>query len=241
MRSLVISDIHGCYEEFCLLLDKVNYCAAEDRLILLGDYIDRGPNSKQVIEKVIELVNNDEAIALKGNHDLMLVNWLKQPEESMEWYFRNGGFETVKSLVETAGMPINFDSACTWSKQIKNGYQKQLEFLEQLPLYYEDEKHIFVHAGIQPFLDDWKETTAHDLIWIRDTFLENKHKQEKSVVHGHTPNQLLHGVDDIYFGDMKIGIDGGCAFGFQLNCLEISSDGYRSYYVESKRKPDIDR
>ena len=97
-RTLVISDIHGEIELFERLLADVNYDSSHDQLILLGDYVDRGPNSKKVLDKVIEL-KSDGALVLKGNHEDMMIKALTTDEERSwkNWVNRNGGRTTLES------------------------------------------------------------------------------------------------------------------------------------------------
>ncbi|WP_354571592.1 metallophosphoesterase family protein [Halalkalibacter oceani] len=233
----MISDIHGCYNEFKKLLGKVKYNSVNDQLILLGDYIDRGKDSKKVVEFVKELVEVYGAIALRGNHDQMVQDWIRKPAKLTEWYFRNGGFETIKSYIPTAEEDVWYlDTYVKWANMFWTEFNEHTEFLSSLPYYHEDDKHIYVHAGINPMLQDWKQTSREEFIWIRDEFLDGDHKQNKTVVHGHTPCLHLHDTEDIYFGDKKIGVDGACAYGFQLNCLEISGEGYKTYFVESNKE-----
>ncbi|MEH7524970.1 metallophosphoesterase family protein, partial [Bacillus sp. JJ1503] len=98
-RTLVISDIHGCHDEFVKLLDITKYNPTEDQLILLGDYIDRGKDSKKVIDKVMELVSNG-AIALRGNHDDWLLCFLSDPEKTASYLAEGvGGFNTLISYL----------------------------------------------------------------------------------------------------------------------------------------------
>jgi serine/threonine protein phosphatase 1 len=234
MRTLVISDIHGCYQEFMELLNKVQYNAKEDQLILLGDYMDRGPDSKPVILKVAELVQNG-AIAIRGNHDDLFLRYLNLPKDNdlRVMYFQNGGMETIKSFIPTiVDKPIYFEKYIKWAEFIKEEYRNIVHFLTGLPLYYEGEKHIFVHAGINPFLYDWKKSSRQDFLWNREPFLSNNHEQKKIVVFGHTPTINLQNSPDPYFNSLKIGIDGGCCFGYQLNCLEINHGKYHQYKIQ---------
>ncbi|WP_317890316.1 metallophosphoesterase [Paenibacillus peoriae] len=98
IKTLVISDIHGCYDEFNFLLHKTKYTPENDKLILLGDYIDRGQKSKQVVEQVINLQNEWGIVALKGNHDDMFVAAINNDSEELDaQWLNNGGFQTVES------------------------------------------------------------------------------------------------------------------------------------------------
>ncbi|KHE67309.1 metallophosphoesterase, partial [Halobacillus sp. BBL2006] len=96
MRYLVVSDIHGDIEKFEDVLKEASYNPKEDQLILLGDYIDRGPHSRDVVAKVIELVEHDGAIAIKGNHDDLFIR-SQYEEEAMELWELNGASSTLKS------------------------------------------------------------------------------------------------------------------------------------------------
>lgn len=234
-RVLAISDIHGCYDEFCEMLNKVKFNPENDKLILLGDYVDRGYKSKQVVELVKNLVDEHGAIALKGNHDDMFVrHMITDTYDNAFNHMRNGGLSTFQSYYGT-----EWELSELWvaKKFIMDYYKDHVEFLRDLPYYYETEEYIFVHAGINPFYEDWENTPYDEMIWIRDLFINNKHQTGKIVIFGHTPCTYLHGTEDVWFGGDKIGIDGACAYGFQLNCLEIYDvDGYKAHVVFNKSK-----
>lgn len=231
-RKLVISDIHGCYDEFDTLLGIVKYNSAKDDLMLLGDYVDRGKDSKKVVGFVRELTDTYGAVALRGNHDQMLLDWLKHPVTHFPHYYQNGGIHTIKNYIPDAERTIfAWDTYAKWADEIKTNHWEDVEFLSNLPYYHETEDFVFVHAGINPNLEDWKNTRKQDFIWIREPFLNHKHDLDKTVIHGHTPTVNLHKKPDIYFGDKKIGIDGACAYGYQLNCLEITEEGFKQYHV----------
>ena len=234
-RILVISDIHGCYEEFCNLLEKVRYDSSQDQLILLGDYVDRGEKSRQVIDKVMELVLSG-AVALRGNHDNYLLSLVySKNDRDFQTFSRMGGFATLRSYSSEQSDNIEKNI-----ENIKNNYSHHLLFINSLPYSYETDNHIFVHAGINPSVDLDKQDEL-DFTWIRDDFIKHKTNIEKKVVFGHTTCKMLHNIDGIYFAEDKIGIDGGCCFGKQLNCLEISENGYKEYSVKSISNPNMDQ
>ncbi|RKN70640.1 metallophosphoesterase family protein [Paenibacillus ginsengarvi] len=236
-RTLVISDLHGCYAEFNELLDVACYDPECDKLILLGDYSDRGPQSREVIARVKALVEEHGVIALRGNHDQMFVDALLQHKDSS--FLRNGGFHTIRSYCELDWDEYDFDydRYIEAKSFILDQYKPHIDFLQTLPLYYEDARHIYVHAGVDPsFGEKWKEQPERSFIWIRDAFYKHPVQAGKTVLFGHTPVMAMHESADIWFGGDKIGMDGGCCFGGQLNCLEIAEDGsYRSYVVKSRR------
>ncbi|CAM4326522.1 serine/threonine protein phosphatase [Bacillus manliponensis] len=225
-RILVISDIHGEIEKFEKLLIEVNYNAKHDQLILLGDYIDRGPNARAVIEKVMQL-KEEGAFVLKGNHEDMMIKALTMNEENSwnHWVKRNGGDKTLYSYglseKELAIESEGFEKP----KLISRTLDKHLHFVKGLEHYIETDEYIFVHAGVEP-TKQVSETDPYKLMWIRNEF-HNEYQGEKIVVFGHTETKYLHGnheIHDVYFGENRIiGIDGGAVYGGQLNCLELPS------------------
>ncbi|ULO10293.1 serine/threonine protein phosphatase [Paenibacillus sp. 19GGS1-52] len=239
MRTLVISDIHGSYQEFNALLNKVNYGSSEDQLILLGDYVDRGPNSKAIVEQVKNLHEECGVVVLKGNHDKMACDALLNEDDKLDTHWlNNGGFHTLLSYIDMESDfsmdDFGWNDYMRMKEFIRHEYKHHLDFLSSLPLYYETEEHIFVHAGINPTAEDWKDQNAYDFIWIRQPFYRNPvTATNKIVVFGHTSTVDLHNSEEIWFsphGD-KIGIDGGCAYGQRLNCLEICDGEYRTHFV----------
>lgn len=236
IRILAISDIHGCYDEFNQLLSAVQYNPDKDKLILLGDYVDRGLRSREVIEQVMEL-RDEGAITLRGNHDQMMLDaiLLDTDEVNSRW-IRNGARHTIESYCGADFFEGEMERARynEGKAYIKKKFEHHLSFLDTLALYYETDTHIFVHAGINPGVDDWKLQPHHDFIWIRDPFYNYPTGLNKTVVFGHTPAMNLHDSEGIWFceeGD-KIGIDGACVYGKQLNCLEITEEQeYRTHIV----------
>lgn len=211
-RTFVISDIHGELELFEELLQKVKYDANEDQLILLGDYVDRGPDSKGVLERVVEL-REQGAIVLRGNHDNMMLAAVKGEAGAKERWIRNGAIPTLQSYGSAIGSMELPDS---------DDFRAHVEFIRETGYFHETDDYIFVHAGVRPGTPV-EQTDPYILMWIREEFYE-AYSGDKTVVFGHTPAFLLRGTDnhDIFFGDNNIiGIDGGAAYGGQLNCLEL--------------------
>ena len=214
-RLLAISDIHGKKDTFIELLNNIGYDSAQDQLILLGDYVDRGPNSRAVLNQVIRL-QEEGAIVLRGNHDDMLVAAYRGEPGALERWERNGAIHTLQnydSTIETMTIPQTDE------------FRQHVEFIESLAYYHETPDYIFVHAGINP-ARPLEDTDPFDFVWIRDAFFK-EYSGDKTVIFGHTPTSLLH--DDqhdhsIYFGTNNIiGIDGAAVYGGNLNCLELPS------------------
>jgi serine/threonine protein phosphatase 1 len=225
-RILVISDIHGELEKFEKLLVQANYNPELDQLILLGDYVDRGPNAKGVIEKVMSL-KKFGARLLKGNHEDMMIKALTTDVERSwdHWVKRCGGDKTLFSYgyseKEIEVIKENFQKPLLESEELK----KHLEFVQNLENYIETDDYIFVHAGVHP-TTPISETDPYILVWIRDEFHKG-YNGDKTVIFGHTETNLLHEDEanhHVFFGSNRIiGIDGGAVYGGQMNCLELPS------------------
>ena len=236
MRKLVISDIHGCYDEFNELLNKVKYSVAEDQLFLLGDYCDRGMKSKEVIEQVKQLVEQGNVIALRGNHDQMFIDAMESDENAI--WIENGGLPTIQSYVGVGWFKqgFNYPEYNKAKAFIKVYYQHHIDFLKSLPVYAEDDKHIFVHAGMDlTYIGDWKSQPNRNFMWGSKRFISSANLLNKTIVFGHTITKRLHKSANIWFGDQKIGMDGGCCFGLQLNGLEIYETGYKTYDIQKNK------
>src|SRR5699024_11696934 len=135
-RILAISDIHGELELFDSLLEKVNYEAEDDQLILLGDYVDRGPNSKGVLNRVSEL-KRDGAIVLRGNHDEMMLSAVDGEPEALARWERNGALATLQSYdssIENVTLSAGAE------------FEKHISLIRKMDYYYETKDYIFVHA-----------------------------------------------------------------------------------------------
>ena len=210
-----ISDIHGCYDEFCYLLTKLNL-KKYDTLILMGDYVDRGPKSKQVIDKIIELQSVCNVIALKGNHeDMMYEALVNNSDRDVKMWMTNGGYQTLLSYgdIETVLADI---------RELPEILKKHLNFIKTLELYYETDTHIFVHAspGLNTPIDEQPE---EHLIWRRpqsgDEEFGYNHSSGKTIVSGHTAQST--GVPR-FLSDKNILIDTGCFFTGVLTAFDVN-------------------
>lgn len=218
MKTIVIGDIHGCYNELKSLLDKLEkskkYNKKTDRLIFLGDYIDRGSDSRLVIELIRKLQKtNKNVIALMGNHEDMLLDYLDGNDNS--WLY-NGAEKTADSY---NGHDAEFKSDIKW--------------IRTLPLYYKDKNFIYVHAGLdltKPLNKQAKET----LLWIREDFIYSTIKYNKRVVYGHTPSFFVSGSARPYTFNNNIGIDTGCVYDGALTALIIDGKKIKEFVQVKK-------
>jgi len=207
MRTLAIGDIHGCNTALVELLKTVQPLP-EDRIIILGDYIDRGPTSRRVIETLIELRQSSSPVFLRGNHEVMILDAHESFLKSDIWQ-SYGGLDTLFSY----GANYRQD----WASLIPDSHW---EFFEGTTRFFETDTHIFVHACLDPDLDledqpDWL------LYW---EFFDRirPHKSGKKIVCGHSP-QRSGLIKDIGFAAC---IDTGPAMGGWLTCFEPESGKY---------------
>lgn len=223
-RAYVIGDIHGRKDLLLPLLDRIEADKAHHRdvkchLIFLGDYIDRGPMSGGVIDKILELVEIDSSIiTLKGNHEAAMMTFLQDAVNGKRW-LHYGGDATLKSY------GIDVDLARLDEKSIhrivrsfkKSLPDSHLKFIGMLKNSHTLGDYFFVHAGINPAqpIDGQRE---HDLLWIRDAFLSHGGLYEKVIVHGHSI------IPEPEFKENRIGIDTGAFYSNILTCLVLEGD-----------------
>ena len=183
-RTIAIGDIHGCYELLIELVERrIIYNPAKDRLVFLGDYLDRGMRSREVVDFVTELKQNyaGQIVLLKGNHEeLALRALLCSGDEKacapdiISWYL-NGGHATVNSY---------------------GGFAKArkalIPFIRSLDLYYETESHIFVHAGV-PYGKSPETASEGELLWDRSFSYDGR----KTLIVGHTPKSGIERLRNI--------------------------------------------
>lgn len=204
-----IGDVHGCLTQ---LVNLVEICRQLDRdgvrtFVFLGDYVDRGPASKGVVDFLIDLQRNDSrTICLRGNHEQMLMD-VSQPDRSdrdlMTW-FGNGGEATLQAYGVDDPMDLP---------------PEHLAWMRELPLIHEDSFRFFVHAGIRPGVP-LDAQNPHDLLWIREPFLISTEPHASYVVHGHSPT--ANRLPDLRAN--RLNLDVGACFGGRLTAAAFVSD-----------------
>lgn len=207
MRNLVVGDIHGEYEKLINVLKKANYIPLNDSIIFLGDYIDRGPDSCKVVQYIQELKVNFSkyVILLKGNHEDMAIKYLND-KTNEALYFHNGGNKTLNSY---------------HCNIISSEFSNDISWLNNLPLIYETDEYIFVHAGFKPGikLEDQKE---EDLLWIRNEFLQaDWSNYPKIIIHGHTPVKNIN-LDEMYLTH-RLNVDTGAGKNGKLSLVDLTN------------------
>jgi len=193
-----VGDIHGSYEKLVRLLKhcRTHRAGRAAQFVFVGDYIDRGRHSREVVELLIGLQRAEPAqiSCLRGNHEDMLISVLQDGNKAL--WLCNGGDTTLRSYGVTSAEAIP---------------DEHLVWFDSLPLFESDDKRFFVHAGIRPGvpLDEQHED---DLLWIREPFLSDPRDHGLYVVHGHTP---LETGEPEYWPN-RLNLDTGAVFGGPL-------------------------
>jgi serine/threonine protein phosphatase 1 len=210
MARYVIGDLHGCVAELSRLIESLPLTKG-DRVIFLGDYIDRGPDSRAVISYLLALRQNKSSIEfvfLKGNHEDMLLSFLGHSGQHGEMFLANGG----KSTLASYGIdPDNADA----ENALASIPSDHLDFFKTLDSCHSTDSFFCVHAGINP-QKSLAEQTDEEFFWIRNTFIYRAHALPYTVLFGHTPQPTV-------FFDLpyKVGLDTGLVYGNMLTCLEL--------------------
>ena len=226
MNIFAIGDIHGSLTELTLLHKKIltheKFDIKNDLLIHLGDYIDRGKNSKGVIDQIVKLKDEKiKTINLMGNHEEFMINFFSNKINNIKKWLNFGADQTFKSY----GIEI--------VEFIKNGFEddiidnlrntllekmgnNHIDFFNNLEISFSTNKYLFVHAGIDP-LKNLSDQTKKDYLWSRSNdFFHEDFKSKRIIIHGHTP------VENITNHPYRINVDTGCYFSGNLSCVCLS-------------------
>lgn len=199
-KIFVIGDVHGCLKKLVKLMSLIDIDDGRDTVVFLGDYVDRGSDSRGVIEFIIDFRKDKRNVfCLMGNHEELFLDYLTHRGRD-DIFYMNGGFSTL----------ISYNFPCV----IEDIPERHYQFFDSLVPYYETEAYIFVHAGLKPGVPLEKQE-KDDLLWIRDEFINSPYDFGKTVVFGHTP--FLAPL----FESNKIGIDTGAVYGGKLTCVEL--------------------
>ncbi|MFS8086539.1 MAG: metallophosphoesterase [Acidobacteriota bacterium] len=226
MKTFVIGDIHGRCAQLHSLLDMLPRDEGVDKLIFLGDLIDRGRDIPGCVEHVLNLCgeNPEHVICLRGNHEQMLLDFLD--DANLVWMETATGSD--QTFMQYTGAPLQLRTEADFDAARNLMEEKipaaQIEFFRQLPLYHEDDFALYVHAGLEQGKHP-SESSSHSLLWTRDMdFYKSYHG--KPCVFGHTPTPFLPlrgrlGRHGIYLFHSAIGIDTGYNLYSPLSCLSL--------------------
>ncbi|MDY0344903.1 MAG: metallophosphoesterase family protein [Lentimicrobium sp.] len=195
-RLLAVGDIHGCFDSFREMVENRIKLQKSDKLILLGDYIDRGYKSKEVIDYIMELTENGyDVIPLRGNHEVMLLD-AYEDEENFELWFINGGITTLKSFNINSIFDID---------------PKYITFFRELQYFYSYEDFLFVHAGFDNFAAN-PFTDYYAMTWESREYYDNPILKNKTIIHGHKTITSYACEVSILKSRKVINIDTGCVY-----------------------------
>lgn len=220
-----IGDVHGEIDKLDRLLEYIRVdaarCGSQYKIVFLGDLIDRGPDSRAAVERVMAATASGEALALKGNHEeLMLHAYEKTESIGVYWWAENGGDETIASYMTINGVQDD------WREAIDKAH---ISWLRSLPVMFRDEVRgfVFVHAGIDP----WRFPNCSDEVklWTRSqTFYRSGDWPDRDelreinvVVHGHTPTTDF----EPDWQRRRINVDTGACFGGPLTAVVLAPGG----------------
>ena len=210
-RRFIIGDIHGCRKTFQKLVMENIRLTSEDSLYLLGDYIDRGPDSKGVIDYILELQDRSfRVFPLIGNHEFLFLKAWENPAYFDLWSF-NGSRQTLESF----GIPHEKSQL---SESMLRIPEKYVDFMKSLPMYIETDDFFFVHAGLGTGMTD-PLSDVDSLLWTRSEDHNDAILGQKILIHGHTPVPLEIIRAQIEDKDNKkvINLDGGCVMNLRPN------------------------
>ena len=205
-RLFAVGDIHGCVNELVLLL-KALPIAAGDTVAFVGDYIDRGPDSRAVVDHLLAWTTPATTVFLKGNHEDMALAYLGYPGHWGEAWLGNGGVAALRSY--------GIDSQAPRAEIVARLPAGHLAFFSSLAMTYAWGAYLVVHAGIRPGVP-LAAQRSEDLLWIREEFYDHPHDLGATVVFGHTPHRCV--TTGLPY---RIGIDTGCVYGGALTCVVL--------------------
>lgn len=216
---VAIGDVHGRADLLKRLLKRLNRKLGDrpHRTIFLGDYVDRGKDSRGVLDLLIEYrEQHPQSVFLRGNHEQVMLDFLENPVAAEVW-LDWGGEETLESYGVDVPYPADPEEL---SRALAEAMpQSHHEFLNSLPLRHEEGRYLFVHAGVNPerALDDQKE---RDMLWIRESFLTAPGESfgDRVIVHGHTP------VDEAENLPWRINMDSGAVWTGRLSAVLLQGD-----------------
>ncbi len=203
----VISDIHGCLKTLVKLVERIDL-KQEDQLFFLGDYIDRGADSKGVLDYIIDLSKKHQIYPLKGNHEYDLELLVALNNKNLFQRFSNKGNNILND-------DFSIDS-------------KYLNFIKNLPYFYEIENHFLVHAGFD-FNNNYHFENTVEMLWIRNWNYDEKKANGKTIIHGHDMTPLDKIKLNILNNEKIIPLDNGCFYTEEsdfgnLLCLNINKN-----------------
>jgi serine/threonine protein phosphatase 1 len=218
IRLYAIGDIHGCDDKLALLHQRIAADLAarpvpDHRIIHIGDYGDRGPNSAGVVERLLKMSGDPRVVCLRGNHDQMWLDFIADPDVTGQMFLRFGGKETLRSYGIGNRAKNYHQLAEMFAAALPETHRAFLRGLNSSVRFGD---YFFAHAGVRPGVP-LDQQSPQDLSWIRDEFLADTRDLGAVVVHGHTVTASM--APEIY--PNRIAIDTGAVFGGPLTCAVL--------------------
>lgn len=227
-RLYAIGDVHGRYDLLSRLLemiaaDKASHPRIDSQIIMLGDYIDRGPQSRQVCEALMALERSDAVRCLRGNHEQIVLDALAGDLMALRLWLSHGGVEAVRSwgLVPPVTDDADHEMAYFVDMLAQAMGEDMIRWLKDLPVSYRHGDYFFVHAGIRPAIA-LEEQEERDMLWIREPFLSSAVRHPAVIVHGHSIRE------DIEVRSNRIGIDTAAWKSGVLTAVVLENGHYRT-------------
>lgn len=224
LRLYAIGDIHGCSSLLAKLhdqIDRLEMSRPAERAIevVLGDIIDRGPDSRGVIDMLMQRGASRTVVVLRGNHEELMLDALEDPKYLIPW-LKLGGLETLRSYGVTPSLPLDGPNLVETTRRARETIpETHLEFLRGLPMILRAGELSFVHAGVRPGTPI-DQQDHRDLLQIREPFLSCAAPLGSYIVHGHTPTREV----DIRHNRMNL--DTGAYATGRLSCALIERTGF---------------
>ncbi len=205
-KSFIIGDLHGCRDMLEKMLAIIPWNPEKDNLIFLGDYVDRGHDSKGVIDLLIKLIGLSSNVqCLMGNHESLFLEYISGGDTHN--FIANGGVATIHSYLINGKVFLP---------------PEHIALIKSMKTHIELDDYYIVHAGLMPGIQIDKQT-IYDKLWIREDFIFSEYDFGKKIIFGHTP------FKSPFLGTNKIGLDTGAVFGNKLTCIELPDENF--YFV----------
>lgn len=251
----IMSDIHGFYHELCARIDHLGNLhtvideGGEDKLILLGDYIDEGKNSFKVVNLIFTIQQScpERVIALRGNHEEWFLDFLDGKEDT--WLGADTNFKTSRTfltneqLEKVKEFALAGDTCKIYAfirKCIRESHKELIDWMRKLPYYYETEKQIFVHAGVDEEAGDWWKWGTSNNYFV-NKYPATTGKFYKDIIAGHIGTASISGdkdFHDIYYdGQSHYYIDGTVSISGNIPVLVYDDKADKYYSLEKEEHP----
>jgi serine/threonine protein phosphatase 1 len=223
VRVYAIGDIHGRIDLLETLIDRIQADVirrphASMRIIILGDFIDRGPGSAKIVDLLIHLKTEPHVIVLRGNHEAIMLDAYSGDHSAMDLWLEHGGLATLESFGAELG-EIEIDDTRAMIKLARRVIPRRvIAWIAKLPTHVQFGQYYFVHAGIRPGVP-LCDQQDEDRLWIRQVFTECAHDHGAVIVHGHTVNE-----GGVSFAPNRIGVDTGAYRTGLLSAVAVQGD-----------------